>query len=394
MQNMKHALIRTIVVTALITGAATIMLLRWGILPEYAQPGAAPRFESAKAADAKQPPLSPDEQVNVDVYNKVSPGVVNITSTVVEYDFFFTPYASPSTGSGVVLDLEGNILTNNHVVDQAQSLEVALPDQTTYQATIVGQDPQNDLAVIRISKVPKERLHPVPLGDSSSLKVGQKVLAIGNPFRLQNTLTSGIVSSLGRKIRTENGNLIDNIIQTDAAINPGNSGGPLLNASGEMIGINTMIYSPSGANGGNVGIGFAVPVNTVRRVAKDLIKEGRVLRPWMGVEGYDITRNLASALDLPVESGILIARISKGSTAEAAGLQGASKWVRIYNQRVLIGGDIITEIDGKQVPSVDELDLLFETKRPGDAVQITYYRGRTKNQKSVVLQEQPAKSKF
>lgn len=391
MCSMKHALIRTIVVTALITSAATILLLRWGILPEYAQPGVAPRFESAKAADAKQPPLSSDEQVNVEVYSKVSPGVVNITSTVVEYDFFFTPYASPSTGSGVVLDLDGDILTNNHVVDQAQSLEVALPDQTTYQATIVGQDPQNDLAVIRISKVPKDRLHPVSLGDSSSLKVGQKVLAIGNPFRLQNTLTSGIVSSLGRKIRTENGNLIDNIIQTDAAINPGNSGGPLLNAAGEMIGINTMIYSPSGANGGNVGIGFAVPVNTVRRIAADLIKEGRVIRPWMGVEGYDITRNLASALDLPVDGGILIARISKGSTAEAAGLQGASKWVRIYNQRVLLGGDIITEIDGKQVPSMDELDLLLETKRPGDSVRITYYRGRAKNQKSVVLQAQPAK---
>jgi S1-C subfamily serine protease len=391
---MKYALMRTIAVTALVTSAATILLLRWGMLPEYGRPGATPQFQSAKAADAKQPPLSPAEQINVDVYNKVSPGVVNITSTVVEYDFFFTPYASPSTGSGVVLDLEGNILTNNHVVENAQSLEVALPDQTTYQATVVGQDPQNDLAVIRINKAPKDRLHPVALGDSSSLKVGQKVLAIGNPFRLQNTLTSGIVSSLGRKIRTENGNLIDNIIQTDAAINPGNSGGPLLNAAGEMIGINTMIYSPSGANGGNVGIGFAVPVNTVRRIATDLIKEGRVLRPWMGIEGYDISRDLASALDLPVQNGILIARIAKGSTAEAAGLQSAGQMLRIYNQRVLIGGDIITEIDGKPIPSVDELDLLLESKRPGDSIRITYYHGRSKNQKSVVLLAQPAKSRF
>lgn len=201
MRLMKHPLVRTILITALITGAATIMLLRWGILPEYGQPGAAPRFESAKAAEAKQPPLSPDEQVNVEVYSKVSPGVVNITSTVVEYSFFFAPYANEATGSGVVLDLNGNILTNNHVIESAQNLEVALPDHTTYQANVVGTDPQNDLAVIRLVGAPKERLRPVPLGDSATLKVGQKVLAIGNPFRMQNTLTVGIISSLGGKSR-------------------------------------------------------------------------------------------------------------------------------------------------------------------------------------------------
>lgn len=388
MRLMKHPLVRTILITALITGAATIMLLRWGILPEYGQPGAAPRFESAKAAEAKQPPLSPDEQVNVEVYSKVSPGVVNITSTVVEYSFFFAPYANEATGSGVVLDLNGNILTNNHVIESAQNLEVALPDHTTYQANVVGTDPQNDLAVIRLVGAPKERLRPVPLGDSATLKVGQKVLAIGNPFRMQNTLTVGIISSLWRKIETDT-SIIDNVIQTDAAINPGNSGGPLLNSAGEMIGINTMIISPSGANGGNVGIGFAVPVNTARRVAADLIKEGRVVRPWMGVEGMELSPTLAKALRLPVDQGVLVVRVYRGTTAEAAGIQGSREYAMLRYTKIPVGGDIITEIDGKPVTSQAEIDLALESKRPGETVRITYYRGQTRNQKSIVLMEQP-----
>lgn len=390
MKDMKQALFRTIVITALLTSAATVVLLRWGLLSEYAEPDPAARLESVKAADVKQPPLSTDEQVNVDVYNKVSTGVVNITSTVVEYDFWLMPYANEATGSGVVLDLDGHVLTNNHVIESARSLEVALPDHTTYQADVVGQDPQNDLAVIRLIKVPKERLHPVPLGDSSTLKVGQKVLAIGNPFRMQNTLTTGIVSSLGRKIRTDTG-LIDNVIQTDAAINPGNSGGPLLNSAAEMIGVNTMIISPGGANGGNVGIGFAVPVNTVRRVVTDLIKQGRVVRPWMGVEGIDLTPDLQRALNLAVDSGVLVAKVYRGTTAEAAGLRGASEVTILFHTKLLSGGDIITAFDGKPVTSVDDLNLALESKRPGDQVRLTFYRGRTKNEKSIVLMEPPAR---
>jgi S1-C subfamily serine protease len=386
---MKHPLFGVILVTALLTSAVTLILLRWGVVPAPPQSGPVPRFDSAAAATPAQPPLSQDEQVNIQVYNKVSPGVVNITSTVVEYDFFFQAYANQGTGSGIVLDLDGNVLTNYHVIESAQSLEVALPDRTTYRARLVGEDPQNDLAVIRLTEAPRDRLHPVSLGDSATLKVGQKVLAIGNPFRLQNTLTTGIISSLGRKIRGEGGNLIDNIIQTDAAINPGNSGGPLLNTAGEMIGINTMIVSPQGANGGNVGIGFAVPVNTVRRVVTDLIKEGRVLRPDMGIEGYNISRDLASALQLPVDSGILVARVTREGTADAAGLRGYSQIVAIYNQRFLIGGDIITEIDGKPVVGSDDLALILESKRPGDTVRLTYYRGRTKSEKTITLMEQP-----
>jgi S1-C subfamily serine protease len=385
---MRYSLLRTIVVTALLTSAATILLLRWGVLPEYGAGGAFPPAPLARAASARQPALSPDEQINVDVYAKCSQGVVNITSTVVEYDFFLRPFTDESTGSGVVLDLNGNILTNDHVVESASNLEVALPDHTTYQAKIIGRDPQNDLAIIRLVNAPKERLRPVPLGDSSTLKVGQKVLAIGNPFRMQNTLTTGIISSLGRRIQTES-SLIDNVIQTDTAINPGNSGGPLLNAAGEMIGVNTMIISPGGANGGNVGIGFAVPVDTARRVANDLIKEGRVIRESMGVRGIDLTPNIASAIDLPVESGVLITRIYAGSTAEAADLRGYSQILRYFNQQIPIGGDIITAIDGKPVSSMADINLLLESRRPGESIQITYYRGKTRSQKSIVLKEQP-----
>ncbi len=377
--------IRPILITALLSSAATVLLLRWdlGFKSEGIVPG--PKPDSAIAsAPASQPPLSPDEEVNIRVYNGVSPGVVNITTTVVEYPFFWAPVAEEGTGSGVVLDKDGNVVTNYHVVEDAQSLEVTLPDQSKYRARLVGIDKANDLAVIRLVGAPSARLHPVPLGDSTLLKVGQKVLAIGNPFRLQNTLTAGIVSSVGRRIRTEDGGLIEDVIQTDAAINPGNSGGPLLNTAGEMIGINTSIIGK-----GNLGIGFAIPSSTVRRVVSDLIREGRVLRPSLGIDGYTISDELASALDLPVSQGILIAKVSSGGSADRAGLRGADKMLILYNERVLVGGDIITQIDGKPVNSMDELRLVLEKYRPGQTVQITFYRGMAKSQKAVLLLEQP-----
>jgi S1-C subfamily serine protease len=321
------------------------------------------------------------------VYNNVSPGVVNITSTVVEFDFFFAPFQTEgATGSGSVLDDNGNILTNYHVIANARNLEVALPDRSKYRATVVGYDPVNDLGVIRIT-APKERLHPVPLGDSNGLKVGQKVLAIGNPFRLQNTLTTGIISSLGRTIQSEGGELINNIIQTDAAINPGSSGGPLLNTAGELIGVNTSIFTIRG--GGNIGIGFAVPVSTVRRVVTDILEHGRVLRPWLGFDGYAITEELSSALDLPVREGVLVARVYRDSSAEKAGIRGATEIAVLYNERIMVGGDVVTHIDGKPISSTEELRLALEGKRPGDTVQITLFRGRTKMTKEMVLAEHP-----
>jgi len=378
--------IRPILVTALLSSAATVLLIRWdlGFRGDGIAPGRRPQSAIA-SAPVSQPPLSPEEEVNIRVYNGVSPGVVNITTTVVEYPFFWAPVAEEGTGSGVILDKEGNIVTNYHVIEDAQSLEVTLPDQSNYRARLVGIDRANDLAVIRLVGAPASRLHPVPIGDSTLLKIGQKVLAIGNPFRLQNTLTVGVVSSVGRRIRTEDGGLIEDVIQTDAAINPGNSGGPLLNTAGEMIGINTSIIGK-----GNLGIGFAVPSSTVRRVVSDLIREGRVIRPSLGIDGYSITDELASALGLPVNQGILIAKVLTGGSADKAGLRGADQMLILYNERILIGGDIITQIDGKAVNSMDELRLVLEKYRPGQTVQVTFYRGRTKMQKAVLLLEQPS----
>jgi S1-C subfamily serine protease len=382
---MKHP-VRLLIIAVLLSSSATIMALRWDLIPGLRQKEAAlkPAFAFSPAG---QTAMSGEEQTNIRVYDQVSPGVVNITRTVLEYDFFFQPVAREGgTGSGCVLDTDGNVLTNYHVIESADKLEVALPDHTKYHAKIVGVDRPNDLAVIRLIDAPKSRLHPISLGDSSTLKVGQKVLALGNPLGLQNTLTVGIVSSLGRRIRTEAGDLVDNVIQTDAAINPGNSGGPLLNTSGEMIGINSSIFT---IGGGNIGIGFAIPANTIRRVATELIRNGRVLRPWFGVEGYSLNEDLASALNLPVDSGILIARVYRGSSADSAGIKGANEIALLYNQRVLIGGDIITEIDGRPVASLDELQLMLEGKRPGETVKVTVYRGRTRSQKPVVLVEAP-----
>ncbi len=378
--------IRLLIIAVLLSSSATVVALRWDLLPGFSRKEASvPAFASAPAGPSA---LSSDEEINVRVYKTVSPGVVNITSTIVEYDWFFSPYATPGgTGSGCILDADGNILTNYHVIQSADSLEVTLPDQSKYHAKIVGFDRQNDLAIIRIEGAPKDRLHPIALGNSDALSIGQKVLAIGNPLGLQNTLTTGIVSSLDRRIKTESGDLIDNVIQTDAAINPGNSGGPLLNTSGEMIGINTLIFSIRG--GGNIGIGFAIPANTIRRVATELIREGRVVRPWFGIEGYSLTEDLADGLDLPVKSGILVARVHRGSSADGAGIRGASEMAILYNRRFLIGGDIITEVNGKPVDSLEELRLALESERPGNTVNITIYRERSKIQKSVLLVEVP-----
>jgi S1-C subfamily serine protease len=383
---MKH--LRIVILTALFTAGTLFVLFRWDLLPWAAKrPGTAPAEAALAAPPPGQPVPSPDEETNIRVYGKVSPAVVNITSKVLEYDFFFAPVAREGgTGSGCILDQDGNVLTNNHVIEEAQSLEVSLPDGAKYHAKIVGQDRQNDLAVIRLENAPRDRLRPIALGDSESLKVGQKVLAIGNPLGLQNTLTIGIISSLGRQIRTESGDLVENVIQTDAAINPGNSGGPLLNTAGEMIGVNTSIFT---IGGGNIGIGFAIPSKTIRRVADDLIRLGRVIRPWLGVSGYAVNDDLAEALRLPVKTGVLVARVDRGSSMDNAGIRGASQMVLLYNQRVLIGGDIITQINGKPVASMEEMRLAVEGKKPGDQIQVTIYRRNAKMQVTVDLVEAP-----
>ena len=222
--------------------------------------------------------VTEDEKNNIAVYEKVADGVVNVTSTAVQMDFFFKPFPTQGSGSGSIIDARGHVLTNHHVVANAQKLEVTLADGSKWPAKLVGSDPDNDLAVIKI-EAPREKLKVIPMGDSKNLRIGQKVLAIGNPFGFERTLTTGVISSLGRTIRSEVGTLIEDVIQTDAAINPGNSGGPLLNSAGEIIGINSAIISPSG---GNVGIGFAIPVNTVKQVVPELIAKGYVTYPWIG----------------------------------------------------------------------------------------------------------------
>jgi putative serine protease PepD len=382
---MRNHPVRLVVITALLAIAATLTALQWNIIPGYRNQNASVKaFSFAQAGPLT---LSSEEETNVRVYAQVSPGVVNVTTRVIVEDrFFFRAFMreESGTGSGCVLDKDGHVLTNYHVIENASSLEVSLPDGTKYRAALVGADRQNDLAVLKLENAPAERLYPIPLGASGGLKVGQKVLAIGNPLGLQNTLTVGIISSLGRRIETQGGDLVDNVIQTDAAINPGNSGGPLLNTSGEMIGVNTSIFT---IGGGNIGIGFAIPADTIRRVATELIRDGRVRRPWFGIEGYTLNAELSKVLSLPVSEGVLVYRVYSGSSADKADIRGASEVVRWFNNRIGVGGDIIIEIDGKAVKSQEELQLFLEAEKPGETVRVTLYRGKNRIQKNVVLLE-------
>lgn len=329
--------------------------------------------------------FTPDEEINIRVYRAASPAVVNITTTAMAYDFFLNPVPKEGTGSGAIIDRSGHILTNFHVIEGARRLEVTLADGSKWPARPVGADPSNDLAVIK-TDAPAEKLTVIPLGDSSKLIVGQKVLVIGNPFGLDRTLTVGIVSSLGRSIRAENGRLIRGIIQTDAAINPGNSGGPLLNSSGEIVGVSTAIFSPSG---GSVGVGFAVAINTAKRIIPDLINRGYVARPYLGIAGHEVFPALAQALRLPVKEGIMVVEVTPGSPAQRAGIRGGDRAVQVGNMIVRVGGDIITEVDQAKVRTFEELSDFIDTKRPGDTVTLTFHRQGKLNIVEVRLRERP-----
>lgn len=321
---------------------------------------------------------------NTTIYEKRSPSVVNIVTTTVSFDFFYTPVPARGTGSGIVYDNLGHIVTNYHVIKGARVLEVTLYDGSRYHAEVVGIDPGEDLALITI-KAPPSKLRPLPFGDSAALKVGQKVLAIGNPFGLEKTLTVGIVSSLGRTMRAGNGFLMRDIIQTDAAINPGNSGGPLLDATGAMIGLNTAIFSPVGAN---VGIGFAIPVNTVKRAVPTLLKKGYIPRTWLGISGQNIEKELLGSLKLP-EEGVLVADVFRGSPAEKAGLRGSTGNIRIGNLVIASGGDLIVAVKGKRVRTMDDLSRLMDGLSPGQLVNVTIFRQGLKRSLKVRLDEMP-----
>jgi S1-C subfamily serine protease len=329
-----------------------------------------------------------EEKENIFIYEQRNRAVVNITTETVGYNWFLEPVPQEgSTGSGSIIDTRGYILTNHHVVENAYKVFLTLSDGTQVEGEVIGADAENDLAVVKFDSRDRT-LVTIPLGDSSNLKIGQKVLAIGNPFALDRTLTTGIVSGLGRPVRTAKGLVISDMIQTDASINPGNSGGPLLNSSGEMIGINTMIFSPSG---GSVGIGFAVPVDTAKRVVPDLITFGFVKRGWIDIVPVQLFPALVRYAELPVSRGILISRILTGGNAETAGLKGGKRTnaVRYGNSVIYLGGDILIQIDSSPITSLSDLYGALENTKPGDTVSATVYRGKVKKTFPIMLSERP-----
>lgn len=357
---------------------------RWGAqqprnveaLPLHATPAAAP-------LSAREASLTDEEAINVRIYRQVSPAVANILTKATEYDFFMDPVPVEGAGSGFVIDPKGYILTNFHVVQDAQSIEVVLGDQTRYPAKFIGADQRNDVALVKVEPKGKP-LVALTLGDSSSLQVGQKVLAIGNPFGFESTLTTGVVSALGRTVQTSQSTIIDAAIQTDAAINRGNSGGPLIDSRGEVIGINSAIYTPSGTT---AGIGFAIPINTAKRIAHDLITEGRVRQAFLGAQTLEVNGWLAEALDLPVQEGLMIEEVTRGGPAAAAGLHGGDREALAGMRRIVTGGDVIVSIDGQKIASQFDLNVALNRKRPGDSVNVTVYRGGKKLEIPVKLGE-------
>jgi S1-C subfamily serine protease len=326
----------------------------------------------------------------IGVYGSAGPAVVNITTRAIGYDVFMRPVPQEGSGSGFLYDSRGHIVTNFHVVENAEELIVTLADERSFEAQVVGTDPSSDLAVIRIAA--DDLPQPIPVSDSDILRVGQFVVAIGNPFGQAGTLTVGVISALGRAIESPDGRFIGEAIQTDAAINPGNSGGPLLDLEGRLIGINSQIISPSQAS---AGIGFAVPANTVRRVVPELIARGRYPHPWLGVRTLSLSPAWQAALaeagaEVPVEEGMLVIEAVRGGPADRAGIRGGSRLVRIGNVRVPVGGDIIVALDGEPVTDYEELTIYLETETEvGDEVEVTLIRDGTELQVVATLHARP-----
>ncbi len=323
-------------------------------------------YSEATPAGISDPASASDEQNNIEIYRTLSPGVVNVHSTSYARDFFGFVEPQEGTGSGSVIDQDGNILTNYHVIEGATKLAVSFGGQKNYAAQLVGGDPDTDLAVIKLVEKPKEPLTIIALGDSDKLEVGQKVLAIGNPFGLDRTLTTGVISGLQRPIRARNNRPIEGAIQTDASINPGNSGGPLLDSHGRMIGINSQILSPSGAS---AGVGFAVPVNIAKRIVPQLVKSGEVSRPKLGIGTRDV-QALRGQLDLPVSDGVIILQVAPGEAAANAGLRGVTQ---TENGDFEVG-DIIVGMDGEKIATTDDLYRLLDKHQVGDTVQLQIFR--------------------
>ncbi len=336
--------------------------------------------ESAPLAGISDPSATTDEQNSIEVYRAVSPGVAFINTTSIQQDWWGGVQEGKGNGSGSVIDNQGHILTNNHVVEGAQKLAVNFGGDKVYPATVVGRDPDTDLAVIKITP-PAEGLTVVPLGDSDKLIVGQKVLAIGNPFGLDRTLTTGVISGLQRPIRARNGKPIDAAVQTDASINPGNSGGPLLDKFGKMIAINSQILSPAG---GSVGVGFAVPVNTAKRVVPQLIQFGEVRRPKIGASLPSVQDFVARGYQMPIDKGLVVYGLVPGGAAERAGLRA------ITNGAL---GDVILSVDGQETNTMDDLYRLLDKKQIGDTVQVELFRDGKNVTVPLRLQTAPANTR-
>jgi S1-C subfamily serine protease len=344
---------------------------------------AAPRAAKINMTEAAAPPnLDAEEQNNVSVYRRVIPTVVNITSTAVAFDFFYGAVPQQGQGSGFIIDGEGHILTNNHVIAGARQVEVTLWNKKKYRAEVIGADRQKDLAVIQITA---KNLSPATLGDSKTLEVGQKVYAIGNPFGLSGTMTRGIISSI-RSIRGPEGGAIDQAIQTDAAINPGNSGGPLLNSRGEVIGINSLILT--GGAEQSAGVGFAIPINSAKAVLNDLVQFGRVRRPNMGIAGLlPIGPELADQMGLAADAGVLIQQVVPGGAADRAGLRGGRERAYLGNIPIQIGGDLIVEIDSQDIETPQDIANVLDNHHAGDTVKVVVYRGKQRLTVNVTLDE-------
>jgi S1-C subfamily serine protease len=318
-------------------------------------------------------PYTKEEQDNISIYEQLNPAVVNITTETMAINWFLEPVPQEGgSGSGSIIDTRGYVLTNNHVIENAYKVFINFADGSQIEGSVMGADPENDLAVLKFDPPRGMVLRTVPYGDSTSLKVGQKVLAIGNPFALERTLTVGIVSGLGRPIQTSRQHIIRDMIQTDASINPGNSGGPLLDTQGRMIGINTMIFSPSG---GSVGIGFAVPVNTAKRVVTEIINYGKVRRGWIDATVVQLFPSLVRYAKLPVSAGLLVSRTRRSGLAEKAGIRQGTEPVQYGRTVIYLGGDIITAVDGMRTNTLADLYSALEDNKPGERVRVEILRG-------------------
>ncbi len=325
--------------------------------------------------------LSNDENNNVEIYKMSHPATVFITSTTLQQDWFLRVYPSKSTGSGFAVNDRGQILTNLHVVSGSQELTVTTPDKKNYRATLLDKDPDNDLALIQVD-LKGDKLNYLKLGDSDKVQIGQKVLAIGNPFGLEGTLTTGIVSSVARSIGDENGRTLEGMIQTDASINPGNSGGPLLDSQGNVIGINTAIFGQAGS----IGIGFAMPINRAREMLDSYASGKKYAPPVMGVTVLPIGGELAQELGYPAEGGLLVQTIRRGSSAATAGIRGGNKAVVIGRYEVAIGGDLLISINSRRAEDANSIPRALRGKRAGDTVEVELIRGGKRMKVQVTLQ--------